>query len=104
MYYGDRHKDYKHTMKNYKKISFHSKMARYRRQTQRKPNYSNYKRLKKGYRSGGLWGLAKKAASGVVKYYLNPEYKFLDTINTVTPNNLGTIQPLTAIGQGDLLS
>lgn len=36
---------------------------------------------RRGYgkrRGGGLWGLAKKAASGVVKYYLNPEYKFLD--------------------------
>lgn len=72
-----------------------------RRYRQRRPNYRTYKRLKKGYKSGGFWGLAKKAATGVVKYYLNPEYKFLEAVNTVTPSNTGSIQPLSIITQGD---
>ena len=76
-------------------------MARYRQYRSRRPNYRNYKRLKKGYKTGGLWGLAKKAASGVVKYYLNPEYKFLEAINTITPVTTGKIQPLSIIPQGD---
>lgn len=53
-----------------------------------RPRNYNYKRLKKGYLSNGMWGLAKKAATGVVKYYLNPEYKFLEWTNT-------TFQPST---------
>lgn len=51
--------------------------------------------------SGGMWSLAKKAASKVVKYYLNPEYKFLEATNTVTPSNTGSVQPISIITQGD---
>lgn len=44
-------------------------------------------------RRGGnsMWNLAKKAASGVVKYYLNPEYKFLDYDTGLTISNTGTV-------------
>ena len=62
---------------------------------------SRYKRYKKAYNSGGLWGLAKKAATGVVKYYLNPEYKYLEAVNTITPVSTGTVQPLATISQGN---
>lgn len=73
-----------------------------RRTYRRRPRYNNYKRLKKGYQSGGLWGLAKKAASGVVKYYLNPEYKFLDNSGSITPTSSGQIiSGNSLIGQGD---
>jgi len=44
---------------------------------------------------GTAWNLAKKAASSVVKYYLNPEYKFLDWTNT-------TISPTAPEVYGDV--
>lgn len=47
----------------------------------------NYRRKSSSFGSTA-WNLAKKAASGVVKYYLNPEYKFLEWSNT-------TFQPST---------
>ena len=43
----------------------------------------------------------KKAATGVVKYYLNPEYKYLEAVNTITPVSTGTVQPLATISQGN---
>lgn len=66
--------------------------------------YKRYgrRRYRRGRRSGGgMWSLAKKAASKVVKYYLNPEYKFLEATNTVTPTNTGSVQPVSIITQGD---
>lgn len=68
-------------------------MARYTRRPYKKRN-TTYRRLKKGYQTGGMWGLAKKAATGVVKYYLNPEYKFLDyttAASPITPSSAGTV-------------
>lgn len=52
-------------------------------------------------RGGGFWNIAKKAAQGVVRYYLNPEYKFLDSSPTVAPANGGIMTNLSAIALGD---
>lgn len=53
----------------------------YRRRYRRRYRKRGYRKAKPGFGSMA-WNLAKKAASGVVKYYLNPEYKFLDWTNT----------------------
>lgn len=56
------------------------------------------------YRSkrGGVWNIAKKAASKIVKYYLNPEYKYLDNEQIVTPVLAGTVVPdISLIANGD---
>lgn len=61
-----------------------------------------YKRRAYRKKGGSLWNLAKKAASGVVKYYLNPEYKFLDNNANTTITNTGTIlSSQSLIAQGD---
>lgn len=60
-----------------------------------------FKRRAYRKRGGSLWNLAKKAASGVVKYYLNPEYKFLDYTNTSSPSASGLVIPLAILTQGD---
>lgn len=75
-------------------------MARYTQYRSRRPIYKRTYRRRKA-NNGGLWNIAKKAAGKVVKYYLNPEYKFLEAINTVTPSNTGSVQPLSIITQGD---
>lgn len=64
--------------------------------------YKRYRRYKKAYQKGGLWGLAKKAATGVVKYYLNPEYKHSDYAITQAVNNAGVVfSNINFIAQGD---
>lgn len=45
--------------------------------------------------------MAKKAAQGVVRYYLNPEYKFLDSTPAITPGTGGLITNISAIALGD---
>ncbi|QGH72136.1 MAG: capsid protein [CRESS virus sp. ctbTJ1] len=70
----------------------------------RSSKYKRYRRFKRAYRKGGVWGLAKKAASSVVKYYLNPEYKFLDSAANLNPTNSGNIvsvQSLIAYGDAE---
>ena len=57
------------------------------RRNNRKRNYRR-RRTRNSSWGNTAWQLAKKAASGVVKYYLNPEYKFLEWTNT-------TFQPST---------
>lgn len=70
--------------------------------------YKRYgrKRYRKRYRQrrGGnsMWNIAKKAANGIVKYYLNPEYKFLDNSGQVNPSSTGqVISGNGLIAQGD---
>lgn len=65
----------------------------YRRRYRRRYRKRGYRKAKPGFGSMA-WNLAKKAASGVVKYYLNPEYKFLDWTNT-------TISPTSPEVYGD---
>lgn len=69
----------------------------------RSPKYKRYRRFKKAYRKGGYWGIAKQAAKSVVKYYLNPEYKFLDSQQAATSLGIaGQVQALPSlIAQGD---
>lgn len=63
---------------------------------------TRYRRYRKPYQSTGMWGLAKKAAQGVVRYYLNPEYKFLDNNSNFSVANTGTIiSAYSLIAQGD---
>jgi len=60
-----------------------------RRRGYRRRGYGRRRRYSRKSSSWGntAWNLAKKAATGVVKYYLNPEYKFLDwTDTTVSPS------------------
>lgn len=60
----------------------------YRRRGRRGGYRRRYRRGRKTSWGGTAWNLAKKAASSVVKYYLNPEYKFLDWGNsTISPGN-----------------
>lgn len=80
-------------------------MARYTqyRSRARKPTYKRYYRRRRQNNSSGLWNLAKKAANGVVKYYLNPEYKFLDSSYPISVlGTAGQIQSIPSlISQGD---
>lgn len=56
-------------------------------------------------RSGGMWNIAKKAASKLVKYYLNPEYKFLDDTSTTTVSSAGSIDAtICTLAQGDTVN
>jgi len=70
----------------------------------RRSSTRRYRRFKRAYRKGGVYGVAKQAAKSIVKYYLNPEYKFLDSSIT-TPFSFGFTGVLqstpTLIGQGD---
>jgi len=68
----------------------------------RRYRVKRYKRRAYRKRGGGLWSLAKKAASGVVKYYLNPEYKFLDNANSLSAPNTGVmVSNMSLIALGD---
>lgn len=50
----------------------------------------------------GVWGIAKKAAWNIAKYYLNPEKKVIDVAETqTTPGTSGTVVLLSGIAQGD---
>lgn len=79
-------------------------MAYYGRRSYNRRPYRRYRRA--GTRSNSSWGntawnLAKTAAKGVVKYYLNPEYKFLDWTNatfspSTVPETFGDISWLSA--------
>lgn len=62
-------------------------MAGFRRRTHRRKRVSRRKRSS----GSGVWTIAKKAAKSLVKYYLNPEYKFLDYGNSINPNFAGTV-------------
>lgn len=82
-------------------------MPNYRKGGKKRNRYSRRrKRLASTYNKSGAWGtvksIASKAAKGLVKYYLNPEFKWLDTVNSgVSIVNSWTITPLHAIPQGD---
>lgn len=53
-------------------------------------------------RGGSMWTLAKKAASKVVRHFLNPEYKFLDVQPAFSITNTGTVFADTSyVAQGD---
>lgn len=59
------------------------------RRRYKKSNRRRYR--KRGGLASTAWRLAKKAARGVVKYYLNPEYKFSDYASTGPISNAGTV-------------
>lgn len=83
------------------RMAFLARRRGYRRRYGR-----SFGRRRRGMRKSSTWGstawnLAKKAAAGVVKYYLNPEYKFLDWTNTTispssTPEVYGDVSWLAA--------
>lgn len=60
----------------------------------RRRSTRRYRKFKRSYRKGGVMGVARQAAKQIVKYYLNPEYKFLDyttAASPITPSSAGTV-------------
>lgn len=70
----------------------------------RRSSTRRYRRFKRAYRKGGVYGVAKQAAKSIVKYYLNPEYKFLDSnasLNALSTGNIVSAQTLVAYGDAE---
>lgn len=73
-------------------------MARFRRRRFSRRT----RRTRRRPRAVTLKSIARNAAKGLIKYYLNPEYKFVDNLaNNVSIPNAPTASLLTGIAQGD---